>query len=77
MHSPGREFPVEPVEQIEQRQRQEAGLGTPALSAILLFSQDAGGSAEGEAESPREPPRGEEWVSPMVSLAYVPTLRRQ
>ena len=74
-HSPGREYPVKPVEEIEQTQRQEAGLGTPALSSILLFSQDAGGSGEGRAEPPREPPSGEEWAYP-IPLAYVPHLAK-
>jgi len=33
--------------------------------------QDGGGSDEGRAESPREPPRGEEWAYP-IPLAYIP-----
>ncbi|KIM38712.1 hypothetical protein M413DRAFT_420070 [Hebeloma cylindrosporum] len=77
-HSPGREYPIEPVEEIEQTQRQEAGLGTPALSDILLFSRDAReGSDEDKASAPRERAGDEEqWVYPTVPLAYVPTLRR-
>jgi len=77
-HSPGREYPVEPVEEIEQTQRREAGLGSPALSSLLLFPRDTQGSDEAAppAGPPREPPREEEWAYPMVPLAYVPTLRR-
>ena len=42
-HSPGREYPVEPMEEIEQTQRQEAGLGTPvsAISCSFLRMREA------------------------------------
>jgi len=75
-HSPGREYPVQPVDEIERTQRREVELASPALSSILLFSQDTEGSGDNRTERPRELPKEEEWASPMVPLAYVPTLRR-